>query len=92
MKARIKKLGFERTASLWAVVGAEYNVAKLHYHDVRKDEVIAFDIIHPNSSSGYYYCLVNHCAFIGGDESKWELIGCNTGNTNDAYDRAMGVL
>ena len=86
MKARIKKLG-KLTHHDWTVVGATFDVD--HVIPGNGSGLKTAFYAHVPSNENPAYCLLHDCSFLGGNGSEWELID---DDTQDAYDRAMGVL
>ena len=88
MKARVKKLGRNRSKYKWGKVGAIFEVT-----DVNVDDGLygSFRLTVTNSDITEVYCLISNCTFIGGEGSEWEILD-DSDNVSDAYDRAMGVL
>lgn len=93
MKVRVKKLGKGGAKNRWAIVGTTFDIIKVRKNS-RGDTGFEMNSPRCSPSTGTIFCLFFDCAHLGGSGSEWELVDTDQTqhNTDDAYDRAMGIL
>ena len=90
MKARIVKTSNASpgTKASWAAVGKEFEIVKIVGNP--NDPVNVYFFVRIPGVLSHPYTRKTDCLYLGGKGSEWAFD--TDANTDDAYDRAMGVL